>query len=146
MYDDVLIPTDGSDAAAAAVDHGVDLATELGATVHALSVVDVPAYAVLPEAEWLTVEGTLEEICREAVATVESKATAAGVDATTAIRRGKPHEEILAHADERDVDAVVMGTHGRSGLDRMVLGSVSSKVVRNADVPVVLRRVESESG
>ena len=60
----------------------------------------------------------------------------------TETREGVPHDTILEYAEEADVDVVVMGTHGRSGLDRYLLGSVTERVVRSAEVPVLTVRME----
>jgi nucleotide-binding universal stress UspA family protein len=62
------------------------------------------------------------------------------VQTRTEVRSGNPHETILDYTDEHDIDLVVMGTHGRTGLDRYLLGSVTEKVVRTSDVPVLTVR------
>ena len=68
-----------------------------------------------------------------------------GVETRTAVLGGTPHEVILDYADDHDVDLVVMGTHGRTGIDRYLLGSVTEKVVRLADTPVLtVRQRETE--
>ncbi len=59
------------------------------------------------------------------------------VDTVSAIESGNPHEVILDYADENDIEMIVMGTHGRTGVDRYLIGSVTEKVVRLAEVPVV---------
>jgi len=61
---------------------------------------------------------------------------------TTETRRGEPYRTILDYADEAVVDVIVMGTHGRRGLDRYLLGSVTEKVVRAATVPVLTIRAD----
>lgn len=144
MYDDILVPSDGSEGVQRAIEEGIDLAALTDATVHALFVVDTRDYAPLPDAEWVTIEGALREGGEEAVEAVSDRARAAGVDARTAIRAGTPHAEILAYADEHDVDLLVMGTHGQTGLDRVLLGSVTDKVVRQTERPVLVRRIGDE--
>jgi nucleotide-binding universal stress UspA family protein len=66
------------------------------------------------------------------------------VDIETVLRQGAPHTTILEYADEADVDLIVMGTHGRSGIHRYLLGSVTERVVRTADAPVLTVRMERE--
>lgn len=139
MYDDILIPTDGTDAVQPAVDRALDLAETYGATLHALYVVDQGAYVGIDVRSDVIVE-TLETEGQAAVEAVKERAEAAGVPVTTAIVRGNPYREILDYADERGVDLIVMGTHGRRGLDRYLLGSVTEKVVRSADLPVLTVR------
>ncbi|SDJ48013.1 universal stress protein [Natronorubrum texcoconense] len=67
-----------------------------------------------------------------------------GVDTEGIIHVGDPYQVILAYADHADIDLVVMGTHGRRGVDRYLLGSVTEKVVRMSDVPVVTVRDDAE--
>ncbi|MFB6096034.1 MAG: universal stress protein [Haloferacaceae archaeon] len=143
MYDEILVPTDGSPAADRAVEHAIDLATQYGARVHALYVVDANAYSTL-EAGTDVVINALEEEGEAAVAEVAERAEEAGVEAVTEVETGTVHRTILDYADEHDVDLIVMGTHGRRGLDRYLLGSVTEKVVRTADMPVLTIRMEEE--
>lgn len=141
MYDHILVPTDGSDGVEAAVDHAVELAAATDATIHGLFVVDTTDTAAVPDPQWITMEEALEEAGERAVADVATRASRRDVDAVTALERGTPHEEIVAYAEERGVDPVVMGTHGRSGIDRVLLGSVTDNVVRRADQPVLVKRI-----
>ena len=141
MYDRILLPTDGSDANSRAVEQAVGLARETGAGLHVLFVLEDVPYA--PETMDDAVEGQLREIGEAAIEEIEKRAEAAGVDLVTEMREGVPHETILEYAEEADVDAVVMGTHGRSGLDRYLLGSVTERVVRAAEVPVLTVRMET---
>ena len=140
MYGRILLPTDGSDANNRAVEQAVGLARETGADLHVLFVLEDIPYA--PEMMDDAVEGQLREIGEAAIEEIEERAEAAGVDLVTEMREGIPHETILEYAEEADVDAVVMGTHGRSGLDRYLLGSVTERVVRAAEVPVLTVRME----
>ena len=131
MYDDILIPTDGSQGAEAALEHAIDIATQWEATLHALYVVDFRVARSGPLREALRDEG------REALRDVEVTGTQAGLSVVTEIAEGNPHEEILEYVSERGIDVVVMGTHGRSGIDRMVMGSVAERVNRRSPVPVL---------
>ncbi len=67
------------------------------------------------------------------------------VDTESVLRVGKPHQIILDYTAHHDIDIIVMGTHGRTGLDRYLLGSVTEKVVRMSDVPVVTVRMDDEA-
>lgn len=138
MYENILIPTDGSDAVEGAIDNALDLAKKYDARVHALYVVE-PFYAVDFESEQVT--SMLEEEGERATQYIEDHAEREGLSAITEIRIGTPHREILDYVDEYDVDLVVMGTHGRTGIDRYLLGSVTEKVVRLCDVPVMTVRM-----
>ncbi|EMA52262.1 universal stress protein [Halococcus thailandensis] len=143
MYDHVLLPTDGSEAAMDAENEAFEITTTNDATLHVLFVVDETAGP-------LNVRGgderfeEAESEGEETVSEIVDRATEAGVeDVTDVVRRGVPHEEILDYADEY-CDLVVMGTRGRSGLDRQLLGSVTEKVVRRSNPSVLTVRVGSE--
>lgn len=142
MYDRILLPTDGSDAGNRAVEQAVGLARETGADLHVLFVVEDIPYA--PEMMDDTVEEQLREIGEETLEAIRARADEAGVTVAEAIEEGAPHTAILEYADDEDVDVIVMGTHGRSGLDRYLLGSVTERVVRTADVPVLTVRMADE--
>lgn len=132
-YERVLVATDGSRQATNAVDHGVDLAASLDATVHALSVVDDTGIG--PDVRAVLTEDIAERTAREAVEAVVDTAPA-GVDVVTEIEHGRPAERILEYVDTYDVHAVVLGTTGRRGVDRVLFGSVAEKTARASPVPV----------
>jgi nucleotide-binding universal stress UspA family protein len=143
MYHDVLVPTDGSEGTSAAVDHAVDIATTYGATLHTLYVVSP---TVGPDAGVTGILDALQEVGERAIDEVVERADAAGVGTVEgSVARGTPHRAILDYVDENDVDLVVMGTHGRTGIDRYLIGSVTEKVVRLSDVPVMTVRMPPES-
>jgi nucleotide-binding universal stress UspA family protein len=141
--DTVLLPTDGSDCAELAADWAFSVADATDADVHVLSVVDTREYTTdLPgpddpsEAQRRRLEERAEGAVERAVAD-HGRDPDAGSTPSTAIGRGVPHEEITGYASENGVDLVVMGTHGRTGLDRYLLGSTAERVVRTADTPVM---------
>ena len=135
MYQHVLIPTDGSEGTQRAIEHGIALALELEATVHALSVVESTGATKRDQ-----LRADPEAEARETLGPVEEAAEGADLEVTSAIREGVPAEEILAYAADADVDMIVMATHGRTGLDHVLMGSVAEQVVRNSTVPVVTVR------
>ncbi|MFB6108169.1 MAG: universal stress protein [Haloplanus sp.] len=144
MYEDVLLPTDGSESMDAVVDHAVDIATRRDATVHVLYVVDDRSFLTLKEEMKADVVEGLREEGEAATARVASRLAEAGVDAHTELREGNPADEILAYADEVGADLVTMGTHGAQYRKNM-LGSVSQKVVTMASVPVLTVNIADES-
>ena len=142
MYDTILLPTDGSEGTADAVEQAFDLAKNYDATVHALYVIDLKEVNAIEHTFDTTMytekfraegESALDELSQ--------RGEDAGVDVVTVIREGIPHEVILDYCDEEAVDLVVMGTHGRTGLGRYLLGSVTEKVVRLSDIPVLTTRL-----
>jgi nucleotide-binding universal stress UspA family protein len=138
-YTDILVPTDGTEGAAAAIDPAVDIASTYDASVHALSVVDSTAMGFDVRSD--TILDALEEAARTALDTVEERATEASVSAVeTSVDYGTPYREIRSYVDEHEIDLVVMGTQGRSGIERYLLGSVAEKTVRTSPVPVMTVR------
>ncbi|MDS0475147.1 universal stress protein [Natrinema sp. 1APR25-10V2] len=140
MYQDLLLATDGSDAARRATDHAVELASQLDATLHVLSVSEDGPQA---ERQQDQLRNDPED---EAARAAEEAADAAGRDGvavTTDIRHGVPQEQIVDFAETNAVDMIVVGTAGRSGLDHLISGSVAEEIVRNAPVPVVTVREQS---
>jgi len=135
-YEDILIPTDGSPAATHAAEHLVRLAAALDATVHVLSVVDDSALG--PDVRSTVTGKESEQAATDAIETVVSDAETHGVtDTVRHIEHGTPAEEILDCIKSDDIHAVGMGTTGKRGTDRILLGSVAEKTVRSAPVPVM---------
>jgi len=137
MYETILVPTDGSAGAAAAAAHAVDLATIHGATVHALYVVDVRMSPISADMDHDEVVALVDESGERPTASILDRAERAGVSAVEAIRLGVPHRVIQKYAEDEGVDLVVMGTHGRTGIEHALVGSVTERVVRTLDVPVL---------
>jgi nucleotide-binding universal stress UspA family protein len=136
-YRDVLVPTDGSACASAALDRALAVATATGATLHVLSVVDATSLGTD------VYSGTQVEVLEEDAQTVVTEARTAAEDAplesvVEAVEFGSSvTREIRSYADEHGIDLVVMGTHGRTGVERHLLGSVAEKTVRSTPVPVL---------
>jgi nucleotide-binding universal stress UspA family protein len=138
-YTDILVPTDGSEGSEAAVGPAVDVASTYDARLHALSVIDTMAMGV--DVRSGAILDALEESAQSAVESIEEQATQASVSAVeTAIEHGSPYRAIRSYVDEQDIDLVVMGTQGRSGIERYLLGSVTEKTVRTSSVPVMTVR------
>jgi nucleotide-binding universal stress UspA family protein len=137
-YEDVLIPIDGSAPATHAAQHGLSLAASMDATVHALSVVeegliDVDVGADGEDSGTDAAEGAIDDLVAEA----EEDGVA---ETVRHVERGTPNEVIVDLVESNEIDAVVMGTTGRRGTDRILLGSVAEKTVRSAPVPVITAR------
>lgn len=137
MYDDVLLPVAFDDAEEnPAVDRAIDLATTYDATLHVISAVDTALFdPFTPRTEEVqeTLEGTAEETVERAAEQAES----ADIDVETRLGHGAPHQVITDYVADRDIDLVVMATHGREGLEHTLLGSVTEKVVRSSEAPVL---------
>jgi nucleotide-binding universal stress UspA family protein len=146
VYETVVIATDGSEGVQKAIDEGIALANLTGAAVHGLYVVDDRAYVTMPDADLLGVTEALEAEGERAVTEVDERAAAAGVESETVVEHGSPAAEIVAYADRVDADLITVGAHGRSGVERLLLGSVTENVVRRTDQPVHVVRVEDGDG
>jgi nucleotide-binding universal stress UspA family protein len=143
VYDDILLPTDGSDAAAAAVENAVDLAAKYDATLHVLYVADTTESSTVTFED--DVVDPLEEEGEGVVDAVVQRADAEGVVAKGVVMQGGVFETIQNYVADEGIDAIVMGTHGRRGLGRALLGSVTERVVRTSDVPVLTVREADET-
>ena len=139
-FETILVPTDGSKPAREAVTHALDLARTYDATLHALYVVDRGAYASRPGWTWDELQQVLEQNGETVLEDVQSRATADGVSVAAEITHGVPHQAIGDYCDQHGIDLVVMGTHGRSRLSRRIIGSVTERVLRNSDEPVLTIR------
>ncbi|KTG10230.1 universal stress protein UspA [Haloprofundus marisrubri] len=139
MYDRILLPTDGSDAAEAAVADALELAETYDAELHVLYVVDTRTLATI-DLGADTVLSALEEEGDAAVERIRTRAVDAGVDVVTAVEAGSPADIIVDYGEDHAIDLVVMATHGRRGLDRYLLGSVTERVVRSSEPPVLTVR------
>ncbi|MFB6083502.1 MAG: universal stress protein [Halorientalis sp.] len=145
MYDRILVPTDGSSGSDETLDHALHVAADNDATVHALYVVDRRLFLAADEDTQDDVIATLEEEGDAALDAVETAGANEGVEVVRERREGIPHSEITNYADEIDADLVVMGTHGRTGRDRVAsLGSVTERVVENADRPTLVVDIGEE--
>lgn len=134
MYERILYPTDGSESADAATEHALELARRFDAPLHVLNVVDTTALQASDAYSGPTLDA-LQEEGKERIDRVSKRAEGRDIDVTTAVVKGTPASSIVEEAEDDDV--IVMGTHGRTGLDRYLIGSTTEKVVRTADVPVV---------
>jgi len=137
MYETVLVPTDGSDTVAQTLPHALRLASDTGATIQAVYVVDTRTIHAADPDERESVEADLENEGDTAVEVVADRAAAEDIECETAIRRGTPDKEIVRHADETDSDVIVIGTDGKTPREKLqALGSVSERVVDDAPIPV----------
>jgi universal stress protein A len=137
----VLVPLDFSTYAEQALDYAIALAQKLQARVTLLHVIQPPgvnvAGGIWPSATFLQ---DLEAAVTRDLEGYLARVTAAGLAGEIVIVHGVPFQEILDTAKARQVDLIIMGTHGRTGLSHVLLGSVAEKVVRLAPCPVLIAR------
>ena len=152
MFDKILLTTDGSEHAESAGVTAVELAKICGAELRCVSVIETPVLfgspgaSVAADAEFYqTLETELNDLATAAAERLASRAREAGVEASIAIHRGTVVEEIVAEAERWGADVIVAATHGRTGLSRLVLGSMATKIVNHAPCPVLLHRIREEA-
>ena len=140
----ILYPTDFSPAAEPAFDYALQAAKRDGAVLILVHVIEPTSqfaddvYVALPGAA----REAAEAAARREFDGLLARAKAADVDARDVLRRGRPAEEIVKAAESEFVDLIVMGTHGRRGLRRLMLGSAAQQVVATAPCPVVTVRMK----
>ncbi|MDQ2050605.1 universal stress protein [Natronolimnohabitans sp. A-GB9] len=144
MYDNILIPTDGSDVAENAIDHAIDLARRYDATLHALYVVDIDAIDISLGTEQVQrikggQFGEMTELKARATAATSSVTEQADdLEVIESVEAGQPHRVIDSYATANGIDLVVMGSAGRSGVRRAILGSVAERTLRTTQLPVLV--------
>jgi len=140
-FDRLLLPTDGSEHSLAAAGPAAELASALGAAVHVVTAVavDGPSDLLDDEAARASLVADLEERAHSATAEAAERVAPDGsLPIATAVVRGHPHQALSTYVADEGIDLVVMGSRGRSGVSRRVLGSVTDRVLRSVDVPVLV--------
>ncbi len=135
----ILIPTDGSDYSIRAAEYGIKIAKMLGAQVMVVYVIDnVVLNQIAKVSEQEAVERELKEDGQRYINYVLSLAQQAGVKAGSLLAKGRPFEQIVHLAKGLGMDLIVMGTYGRRGADRILIGSVAERVIEYASCPVLV--------
>jgi len=158
MYDDILLPTDGSLGASMAMEQAAELAKMANARVHVADSENASSHYVASDTGtgrtgMVTQESVevqtglteihsgameaLEERGKQVVADVTSRLQARGIEAEAAVLDGVPYETIIHFAATVGADVIVMATQGNSGIERRLMGSVTERVVRSAATPVL---------
>ncbi|MBS1118199.1 MAG: Universal stress protein UspA [Deltaproteobacteria bacterium] len=138
----ILVPIDFSEYSEQALDYAVALADKLDAKVHVLNVIGVPALGV-PELGIALTASVIDGLVREHQEAIDKLAAprrATGRIGEVILRTGDARDVILQAREEVEADMIVMGTHGRRGISRALLGSVAESVVRMAPCPVLTIR------
>ena len=140
MYRHILIPTDGSKQAEHGVAHGLALAKSLGAKVSVIFVVEPFSEMT---GRFLEAVARYAELRKEQATSVLDRAANAAKEAgvsceTIQVQNEQPHQAIIAAAEDKGCDLIVMSSHGRSGLSMLLIGSVTNKVLAHTKTPVLV--------
>ena len=143
MYKKILVPLDGSELSESVLDHVVTIATGCKVPDVVLLRVRSPLDKSVREALDADIASKLDEAYHEEAANylneIATDLKEKGLAAQPAVLSGNPAEEIIDYAKDNGVDLIIMSTHGRSGVSRLVFGSVADKVIRLSEVPVLIR-------
>ena len=142
MYKRILVPIDGSPTSVRGLDEAIALAKLCGASLRLVHVLDRVAFAG-GETYTVDVFGLLREAGERIVQQMKARAAAAGIEASTFLSEvlpGRVCDVVVEQAKEFGADLIVLGTHGRRGVSRLLVGSDAEQIVRVAPVPVLLVR------
>ena len=148
MYTRILVPVDGSPTSARGLDEALRLAKLAGASVRLVHVLDEPVFFG-PEIYAADVFGLMQEAGAKLMEEMKARAVAAGVEVSTFVSKvlpGRVCDVVLEQAKDFDADLIVIGTHGRRGVGRLLVGSDAEQIVRLATVPVLLVRAPRNAG
>jgi len=141
MFQSILTAIDGSKKSEAALDVAIGEAKVHGAALHVVYVIETGLFSSIPlDNTWEVIYGLLEKQGKDAQLTAAKKAQDQGVRITTHLKEGHAGNEILKLARETGTDLIVLGSHGKSNLDRILLGSISSFVVGHSPVSTLVVR------
>ncbi len=144
MIKKILLPTDGSELSAKAIAGAIEMATALGASIVGITVVEPYSYSSLSEyrpESFDDYEARMEKGAAERLAGLESAAKAAKVNVETMVVKSfSPYEAIIDAATKHGCDAIFMASHGRRGLNAVLLGSETQKVLTHSTIPVMVYR------
>jgi nucleotide-binding universal stress UspA family protein len=149
----IMIATDGSDCSKLAADKGIELARLSGGMVYAVFVVSTASLSIDGDyfssmgvnPYWELIYDSLKNQGQKALDYVKDLGKMKGINVESVLLEGHPADELIQYAEENKMDIIVMGTLGRTGLDRLLLGSVAGNLVRHSKVPVMVVRGKCKS-
>lgn len=147
----ILVPTDFSEGSLHAVRYAVAFAQKFHAKLHLVHVLEIPP-GLTPDAlvhpdlegKMITLQNYLEKLSQEKFVRIQQYIENKGVKSTTVLAHGAPHESIVKTAEAEKADMIIMGTHGRTGLQHFFMGSTAERVVRYAQCPVTVIRIHED--
>ena len=144
MFKKILLPTDGTELSGKAIEGGLEFAKALGASVVGVTVVEPYSYSNLSEYRPETLddyEARMDQAGAERLGRIADAAARAGVSVeTVSVKSFSPYEAIIDTAKDKNCDLIVMASHGRRGLNAVLLGSETQKVLTHSSIPVMVYR------
>jgi nucleotide-binding universal stress UspA family protein len=137
----ILVPTDFSPSSDRAMEHAVLMARAFQARILLIHVVEIFTYSVSDTLQVMDHSAALKAIAEPLLENAREKIEKAGLSIETVLLTGNPYREILDAARRSGVDMIVMGTHGRTGVEHFLMGSVAERVIRLAACPVMTVRL-----
>lgn len=142
----ILFATDFSEGSAVAIPYAVDMAKRYGARLYFVHVV----YDITKATGWYVPHVAVGEIYNEIEKNAKAEIAKISTDEMKDLKdighvilKGTPYEEIIKFAEDNEVDLIVLGTHGRKGIDRVLFGSTAEQILRNAPCPVLSVRMRT---
>ncbi len=143
LYNDIIIATDGTTYVEKAIDDALDLAELTGATIHAIYVTDVSSVSPT-SSDWEIVSQKIKKEASDAMEYIREESKKRDIKLKEVIVEGNPANEILKYSSLINADLIVVGATGKKTLERLVLGSVSEKVVRSSKTKVLVVKLKTE--
>lgn len=143
----ILVPMDFSTYSKNALRYAVPMARAFGASLHLVYVVEPTIYPADLGFGQVVLPGVEEELREKGAGELRKlidREVPVGLKATSTVRTGKPHQEILMEAQEKDVDLIIVASHGHTGVEHIMFGSTAARVVRLAECPVITIRPQAE--
>ena len=144
MYKRILLPLDGSPLAEKALPHAITLAEHFEAELVLIQVlIPLPTSPTTNEANLQRAEKITAGFVREYLEHIAASVQERGITVQSNVISGRPHKEIIQYAESNHIDLIVMCTRGESGLSRWLIGSVADRVMRGANLPVLMIRAQT---
>ncbi len=148
-YTSILVPTDFSDCAQNVMDYACDFAKRTSAALHLLYVVEpIDTFATVNGVEQSVYFDMIREVresAKQKLGELEARLKADGYTVVSALKEGRPSDSIVEYADEHKVSLICISTHGRSGLNHLLLGSTTERVLRKSHCPVMVIRCSPDA-
>jgi len=143
MYRKIMVPLDGSELAEYVLPHAINIVEKEGAKLELVIVVELfemPVHGgvVIDEDAVKQIQHQQSLVAEDYVKRIEESLKSRNIDVTSAVLSGKVADSLIDYAANNDIDLIIMGTHGRSGVSRWIWGSIADKVLHSSTVPVLL--------